>query len=266
MNTLNVKLGKLKLAAGVAIALAGAGGIAQATSITFSGSSSTGILAASATFDTSGTNLIVTLTNTSAFDVLVPAQVLTAIFFDLPGVGALSSVSAVLNSGSTVFFDTAPVDGVVGGEWAYGSGLAGAPSGATEGISSSGLELFGGPTFPGSNLAGPPNGAVDGLQYGITSAGDNPATGNSAVTAGGFPLIQNSVVFTLSGLPAGFALNVDTVTNVSFQYGTALTEPNIPGECDEGCTPITEVPEPTTLTILGLGMLALGAIRRRKVA
>lgn len=33
-----------------------------------------------------------------------------------------------------------------------------------------------------------------------------------------------------------------------------------------GTTPPTEVPEPATLGLLGLGMLAIGAIRRRKVA
>lgn len=260
MNTLNVKLGKLKLAAGVAIALAVVGGVAQATPITFSGSS--GNLSASATFDTSGTHLIVTLTNTSTSDVLIPANVLTGLFFDVVGVGALTPTSALLDAGSTVFFG--PTNGGnVGGEWAYHSGLL-APGGATEGIYSSGFGLpANAGNFGGSNLQGPVG--LDGLQYGITSAVDNPATGNTPVTSTN-ALIQNSVVFTLSGLPDGFALNVDTVTNVSFQYGTALSAPNIPGECDEGCTPITEVPEPTTLTILGLGMLALGTIRRRKVA
>ena len=108
----------------------------------------------------------------------------------------------------------------VGGEWAYASVLVGAPLGATEGISSAGLGLFGGATFPGTNLQGPA--AVNGLQYGITSAGDILATGNAAVT-GGNALIQNQVVFTLAGV------GLSTVSNVSFQYGTALTEPN--------CTP-----------------------------
>ena len=56
---------------------------AEAAPITFSGSS--GTRAASVTFDTSGTNLIVTLTNTSAFDALVPIDILTAVFFSLAG-------------------------------------------------------------------------------------------------------------------------------------------------------------------------------------
>ena len=120
----------------------------------FTVSASSGSLAASALFATAGSNLVITLTNTSLADVLVPADVLTALFFDLPGAGVLSSVSAVLNAGSSVVYDTdgQPAGGVVGGEWAYGSGLAGAPGGATRGISSAGFGLFGGSTFPGADL------------------------------------------------------------------------------------------------------------------
>ena len=77
---------------------------AQATPITFAASS--GALAASVTFEVSGTNLMVTLTNTSMADVLVPSNVLTAVFFDINGVGALASVSALLD-GSTVYYDPA---------------------------------------------------------------------------------------------------------------------------------------------------------------
>jgi hypothetical protein len=223
---------------------------AHAVPFTVTGSS--GNRAASATFDTSGTNLIVTLTNTSTEDVLVPVDVLTAVFFTLAGNPTLTSVSAVLKTGSSVLFDPAPAGGVVGGEWGYVDGLAGAPGGADEGISSSGYDLFSSATFPGPNLDGPE--ALNGLQYGITSAGDNPTTGNAQVTDGGFPLIKNSVVFTLSGLLSGFdpsALNA--ITNVSFQYGTSLTEPNVPGGGLGGAP----VPEPSSVLLLGSGLIGL---------
>src|SRR3972149_9928401 len=150
-----------------------------------------GNLAASAKFEQVGLNIVVTLTNTSPADVDDPPDILTGVFFDIDGVGALTSGSAVIGPGSTVAFGGTDPGGVVGGEWAYASVLVGAPLGATEGISSAGLGLFGGATFPGTNLQGPA--AVNGLQYGITSAGDILATGNAAVT-GGNALIQNQVV------------------------------------------------------------------------
>ena len=194
----------------------------MAQAIQFVGSS--GSLAASVTFSAAGGVLTVTLANTSAADVLVPADVLTAVFFDLAG-PSLTSASALLGPGSTVVYDPdgQPVGGVVGGEWAYGAGLSGAPGGAARGISSAGFGLFGAATFPGPELNG--NAAsVNGVGYGILSAGDNIATGNNGVV--GNPgvidsagLIKNSVVFTLtySGV-----LNEADIRNVSFQYGTAL--------------------------------------------
>lgn len=218
-------------------------GRASATAITFNGSS--GSLAASVTFDTSGTDLIVTLTNTSINDVLVPADILTAVFWNVNGDPlSLTRTSAVLNAGSSVVFGSTDPGNVVGGEWAYKSGLMGAPFGTTYGISSSGFGLFGpGDVFPGTNLQGPAD--PDGLQYGITSAGDNTGTGNTPVT-GTNALIKNSVVFTLSGLPKEFDPS-ESIKGVVWQYGTALDEPHFP--------------EPATG---GLLLLAGGVLLRRR--
>jgi hypothetical protein len=113
-----------------------------------------------------------------------------------------------------------------------------------------GLGLFGShDLFPGRNLQGPRS--PDGLQYGITSAGDDPLTGNAAVT-GRNALISNSVLFTLTGLPLDYDLDV---SNVSFHYGTDPCGPNDPG------FPVS-VPEPASLFLLGAGLLALCTARR----
>ncbi len=64
-----------------------------------------GSLSASANFNLTGNVLTVTLTNTSAADVLVPTDVLTAVFFN--GNGTLTPVSALLgglNSITSAFF------------------------------------------------------------------------------------------------------------------------------------------------------------------
>lgn len=225
--------------------IAAACGPVWGAAITFTGASAH--RAASVSFEASGADLIVTLTNTSTEDALVPVDILTGVFFDIGGAPlSLTRTSAVLAPGSVVHFGPVDPGNVVGGEWAYQAALGG-PGGRDYGIGSAGFGLFGpGDLFPGTDLQPPTS--PNGLEYGITSFGDNPATGNTPVT-GSEALIQNSVVFTLTGLPGGFDPN-SLIQNVLFQYGTDLSEPSIPG-----------VPEPTTA--MPLLIAGLVAIRRR---
>ena len=214
---------------------------AFADEVTFSGSS--GTLSAEATFQTSGGNLIVTLTNTSTTDALVPTNILTGVFFNAPV--TLTTVSAT-TAGSVYNY---PGVTNVGGEWAYNSGFSG-PAGSNQGISASGLGLFG-PTnnFGGTNFSGPPSGEVGGVDFGIAPAGDNPATGNGGLSGEG--LINNSVTFVLSGWSGSLA----SITDVYFQYGTSLTEPGFGG---------SNTPEPATMVLMGVGAAGLWFARRRK--
>lgn len=237
-------------------------GAAQATSVTFTGSQ--GALAASAMFNTSGSNLVATLTNTSTADCLAPADLLGAVFFDIMGSPTLTRGSAVLASGSHIYQNGAPVadpaDGVVGGNWAYNERISGAPNSAGYGISSTGLDVFGPhDVFPGTNLGGettPPAG----MAYNLLSAGDNPSTGNSPLLTR--PFIWDSVVFTLGGLPSTFDL--DDISNVYFQYGTSLC-PEEPGfEGEPPVPPPGVIPEPITAAGLFAGIGALAAYTRRR--
>lgn len=222
--------------------------IARAASITFSGSS--GSLSASASFSSCNTNqLCVTLTNTSNFDVLVPIDVLTGVSFNTTSSVSLTGVSATVAPGSTVHFGTTDPGGVVGGEWGYGTGGGALLSYV---IASAGY-LGTGTQFPGTDLQPPVS--LDGLQYGITSAGDNLATGNTPVT-GTNALIKNQVQFVLAGLPQGFDPS-NEITAVRFQYGTATTEPYYDGNPND-----TNVPEPGAIFLLGGGLAVLAVFRR----
>jgi hypothetical protein len=231
--------------------------------ITFSGTATGNdeVLSASASFDLAAsgttTQLIVTLTNTGGYNPNDPADILTGIFFLLPGDPMLTRVSAVLGSGSTLFFQGAvtnePSGDVVGGEWAYKTGLTGAPRGANQGISSSGLTLFGPhDVFPGPTLGGLEGKPSGGVSWGLTTSLDDSTAYNGGLTRRGF--IKNSVVFRLGDVPAN--LDLSQISNVSFQYGTGLAEPTIIATLDAA-------PEPSSSALASGGLLVIALLRRR---
>lgn len=238
---------------GLYLAVAAAGSTLMMTAQAGAGVTWTGTASgrsASADFSVVAGQLVVTLDNTAATDTMVPTDVFTAIFFNITGSPmSLTRVSGVLGAGAQVYYDAdgQPAGGVIGGEWAYVSGISGAPGGRSYGISSTGVGLFGpGDLFPGPNLAGPAS--PDGPQYGLLTTGDDPLTGNGGIT-GSDGLIKHSAVFTLGGVGADFDLA--RVKDVWFQYGTDLSEPGFPG-----------VPAPGSAAVLGLA--GLTAARRRR--
>jgi hypothetical protein len=234
----------------VAFAVVAYAGPVHADPIAFAKTS--GTRAASVTFESSAHNLIVRLKNTSLSDVGVPTDVLTGVFFNVAGNPALARTSAALGAGSTVLFGGTDAGAVVGGEWAYRNGLN--QYAANSGISSSGLNLFGPhDRFPGSNLQGPES--PNGLQYGITSAGDQADIGNAKVT-GDAALIKNEMVFTLGNWLLGDP--TPYISNVTFQYGTSLSEPHLSGDLT-----VRQVPEPSVVLLLGVGGIAAWRRLRR---
>ena len=210
-----------------------------------------GSLEASVTFETVGDLLYVHLENSSKNDSLVPRDLLTGVYFDIPGSPKLTPISAYLSDGSSMYHGIAP-GGNVGGEWAFASDLTGTLNDSHYGISTAGLGWFGGKNmFPGPNLDGKPG--VGGMNYALLSAGDNPSTGNRALKS--TPLIMNGVDFVLKGMPEQFTL--DAISNLSVQYGTSTSEPRFTVPND------FVVPEPASLARFAIP-LALITRRRRK--
>lgn len=215
---------------------------------------------AEADFTIAGNQLQIELRNRSLQPALDGTWVLTAVFFDLvPANPTLTPVSAVLAGGSGVNTNNKlvfPENATVGGEWAYARGNP-LHYRDGQGVSSSGLGLFGDADFPGGNLAGPAN--VDGLQYGIISNAKIARDNGQVVDAlKGIPLAQNAVDFTLSdGDLTGM-----TVKNVVFQYGKDFPGAHFVGGTTGGATP--SVPEPLTMIGAFLGISSLGAYIRKR--
>src|SRR5579859_5666309 len=155
------------------------------------------------------TNLEVDLMNTATYKPNDPADILTAVFFNIAGNPSLVRGSAVLDGGSMVVnigANPQPAGGIVGGEWAYSAGLTHAPLGANQGISATGLNLFGPPDlFPGPSLPGSGGNPPDGVGYGLTTPVDDGSQYNGGLLGRG--LIRSGVVFTLLEIPGNFKLS-----------------------------------------------------------
>src|SRR5262249_9108053 len=130
----------------------------------------------------------------------------------------------------------------IGGNYQYagGKGGMGLPNGATAGIVTTGLGIFG----PTGNF-GTPAQTLDGFGYGIVNGISSGA--NNPVKAA--TLIDNSIVFTLT-VPTDFDFN--SIKNVGFQWGTSLEE-NPPSVPDGG----------STMAMVGVALVGLCCIRRK---
>jgi len=212
-------------------------------------------LGARATFVTDGTMLKVTLTNTSTFPVVRPEEVLTGVFFKMPGI-TLDPVRTVLSDGSSVMFpivgDGVDSNGEVGGEYAYRPDMPGIFAEPVHAISAVGMGDWMGVEhmFPGENLQPPVS--PNGIGYGLISYSDG--TGNAPVS-GKVPLIQDSVTCFLQGMPDGYDLS--GILGVTFNYSSDLCPYT-------GEPPVVPAPSSVLAGLLGLATLG-GYLRRRRL-
>ncbi len=244
-----------------------------------------------AKFDYTGSILTITLRNTSLDNngQDVPGSTLTGLFWNstqtlnsgTPTGSAIAGSSALASSiyNSSACAVPANCSGTnvnVGGEFGYqATALTG---GANQGLASSGYLSTGMAgnlgNLNGANLQDPVS--LDGINFGIitAAAGFNPNGGTGGLIDK--PLVQDAVTFMFTGITT---FSLSGISNVSFQYGTALAELNICGTKMGGtsCTGSSSgttgsssgtasVPEPGTLGLLAIAMLGVTSIRRRRIS
>ena len=225
--------------------------IASATSITFNGgglnAASGNTVTASAQFDLSGSTLTVTLTNTStsANAKYVPSDVLMAVYFGTTSLASLTPKTASLDGSSVINSDGSDV----GANWEFLGGFS-PVRGLVNGISASGLSVFGNGNFNGCAATSTCQN-LGGINWGLVPSFFPPPQGIN----GGFsgrPLVDDRLQFTLNTMP-GFTLS--SINNVQFQWGTSDTEFSATG--------FGTTPEPSTFILVGGGLALAGFLRFR---
>ena len=100
-------------------------------------------------------------------------------------------------------------------------------------------------------------GATYTMNFFTNSDGTGAAVGNAAGAAGGsggFNLMNNTGVFDGDFSAVVSAFGSPVTFTITATIGAAVIEPTV----------LSQVPEPATLTLLGLGMLGIAALRKRR--
>lgn len=213
----------------------------------------TATLSATADFSFYNNNTLqIVLTNTGGAAETNP-DVLLGLFFKVDGVyppyvtsGSSATASSLVKTDGTIY----STDNDVSDYWAYASALNDIYGQFNAGISGVGLGVFdpgdiiGDSVLNGSNPATQILGQPNGGDYGIVNGFTTPTSVNTNEE----PYIDSYLTILLS---VDDDFNLDQIISVGFQYGTALA-PDVP------------VPEPSTLLLLGAGIVGFAAYRRKK--
>jgi hypothetical protein len=207
---------------------------------------------ATASFDIAGDNLVITLTNTfspKSDYKFKETEVLTALFFDVAGDAKLAP--SAISAGSSKIWGA---DGTtLGQNWEYlhkASDLSGFVT-QDYGISCAGLGIFHAGNFAkhGVNLQGFDWGLMPQTTTNFDHFNHGKCDCPSQMTD---VFVQSTIAFTLSGFSTH---SLSEISNVKFQYGTAVTCHSV----------YSSVPEPSVFALLGIAAMGLLVhVRRRR--
>lgn len=210
---------------------------------------------ARAVFDVVDDTLFIELTNLSTENEADTSRTLNGLFWTLADV-TLTPVSAEVAAGSIIQLENCnpgvdcATETNVGGEFGYVNATstlgevieALAPS-LNHGISSGGY-IDESPNFPGGFDLDKPD-ALGGHNFSIVGSAYDGLNANSGLLK--LPLIQSTVLFEFTGAQG---LTSGDISNISFAYGNDVH--------------LVAAPEPTTLLLMGTGLVAIGIHRYRK--
>lgn len=199
-------------------------------------------LSATVDMTLSGSQLVITVVNTSTTPPVGANGLLTGLAFALPNGCDIVSGTVLVAGGSTVIgnINSIPGGNNVSGEWGFSNARSGHFNDANLAVNTqvSTMSADAGTLFSNTPIDGPAG--LTGPDYGVLATGGDP---------GGLAAIRNSIVITLNlnKAPGGTLVSLIDQGTVAVTFGSPSGVPDAP----------------TTSMLLGMAFLSFGALQRK---